>query len=349
MIYLGAGQLMATARDLFLAVGAPEDIATLVSRSLVDSNLVGHDSHGVIRIPWYIERVERGVVQAKARPSILAETDTTAIVKGNWAFGQLAASYATEILVRKAAESHVAVVSIVECNHIGRLGEYAECIANHRMIGMVAVGGATSPFNRVAPYGGAGRALGTNPYSFAVPAGKCAPFVADFATSVVAEGKLQVARAAGAKVPEGLILDAQGRPTTEPLDFYEGGMLLPFGGHKGYALCLLADLLGSYLAGAEAMAEPPNTVGAFMMALRIDTFRPFAEFAEAVDRRFAEIKAVPPAPGFDEVLIPGEPETRSRMKRLDEGIPLPEDTWNRILAVAGRYGVLPRAHAETSW
>jgi LDH2 family malate/lactate/ureidoglycolate dehydrogenase len=191
----------------------------------------------------------------------------------------------------------------------------------------------------VAPFGGAGRALGTNPYSFAVPAGAREPFLADFATSVVAEGKLQVARAKGMRVAEGIILDSEGRPSTDPNDFYKGGTMLPFGGHKGYALSLLADLLGSLLPGADAMGEPPYTAGTFMMALRVDAFRPFAEFTAAVDQRFGEIKEVPPAPGFKEVLIPGEPEARSRAQRLKEGIPLPEDTWDKMATVATQYGV----------
>jgi LDH2 family malate/lactate/ureidoglycolate dehydrogenase len=310
-----------------------------VAHSLVESNLMGHDSHGVIRVPNYVLRVEQGRIVPDARPSILRETSTTAVVQGNWAYGQSAAKYGAEVAIRKAREANVAACAIVQCNHIGRLGEYAVMMAREGMIGMVVTGGFSSPFNGVAPYGGVGRALGTNPYAFAVPAGTREPVVADFATSIVAEGKLQVARAKRSQLAEGLILDSQGRPSTDPEDFYQGGMLLPFGGHKGYALALVADLLGSRLGGAEILGEAPHTVGTFILALRIDAFRPLDEFTAAVDGRLGEIKTVPPAPGFQEVLIPGEPEARSRALRLQEGIPIPEETWDKLVETARKYGV----------
>lgn len=339
MLMFTAGQLQRVAKAVFLGVGAPDDIADYVAQSLVDANLMGHDSHGVIRVPTYVQRVEEGRVKPAARPTVVRESATTAVVKGNWAFGQVSARFATELCIRKAKETDIAATTIAECNHIGRLGEYATMIAHEGMIGMVVTGGFTAPFNGVAPYGGAGRALGTNPYSFSVPAGAHTPFLADFATSVVAEGKLQVARAKGEPVSEGVLLDSEGNPTRDPNAYYSGGMLLPFGGHKGYALSLLADLLGCLLGGAEVLGTPPHTAGTFIMALRVEAFRPFAEFTAAVDRRFAEIKAIPPARGFQEVLIPGEPEMRSKAERLREGIPVPDDTWEKIVAGAREYGV----------
>lgn len=339
MLKFSAAKLEGVAQAIFAAVGAPADIAAHVAKALVESNLMGHDSHGVIRVPTYVFRVEQGRIRPDARPSILREAGTTALVKGNWAFGQIAAKYGTEVVIGKAREANVAAAVVVQCNHIGRLGEYAETIAREGMIGMVVTGGFSSPFNSVAPYGGVGRALGTNPYAFAVPAGTREPFVADFATSMVAEGKLQVARAKRSPLPQGLILDSQGRASTNPEDFYRGGMLLPFGGHKGYALALLADLLGARLGGAEVLGEAPHTVGTFILALRVEAFRPLAEFAASVDERLGEIKAVPPAPGFQEVFIPGEPEARNKALRLQEGIPVAEETWDRIVATAGKYGV----------
>lgn len=310
-----------------------------MAQSLVQSNLMGHDSHGVIRIPTYVEMVEQGRYKPAARPEIMRETPTTAVIRGNWAFGQVAAKFATEVVIAKAKEMNVAAVALVECNHIGRLGEYSEAIAREGMIGQVITGGFSHPWNGVAPFGGAGRCFGTNPYSFAVPAEKHAPLVADFATSVIAEGKLQVARAKGVPVAEGIILDKEGKPTTDPNDFYNGGVMLPFGAHKGYALSVMADMFGSLLAGSETMAEPPHTAGTFMLAIKIDAFRPLAEFVQAADRRFDQIKGVPPAPGVKEVLIPGEPELRCKAQRMAEGVPVPEETWNRIVATGKKYGV----------
>lgn len=340
MLYVQAEQLREITQAIFKAVGSMDDVATYMAGSLVENNLMGHDSHGVIRVPAYVERIEAGQIRPAATPQVIKETRTTAVVKGNWAFGQVSAKYATQLVIDKAAEMNIASAAVVECNHIGRLGEYAEMIAANRMFGMVVSGGATAQFRGVAPYGGAKGALGTNPYAFAMPAGEQKPFIADFATSVVAEGKLQVARAKGIPLPEGAILDKAGQPTTDANEYYNGGVLLPFGGHKGYSFSLLADLLGALLAGSEVVGKPPYTAGTFLMALRIDAFRPFAEFAEAVDKRFAEIKAVPPAPGFDEVLIPGEPEARAKKKRLEEGIPVPEDTWGKITAVARKLRVV---------
>ncbi len=339
MPQFSAKQLQSVGEAIFRAVGAPPDTASYMAQTLVECNLVGHDSHGVIRIPSYVERVEIGRLAPAAKPSILRETPSTAVVRGNWGFGQVTARFAAEVVIRKARETNVAAVGAVECNHQGRLGEYSEMIAREGMIGMVVTGGFSTSFLFVAPFGGAKRALGTNPYSFAVPAGAYEPFMADFATSAVAEGKLRVAQAEGVAVPEGWVIDAEGRPSTDPNVYNKGGSLLPFGGHKGYALALLADLLGSLLPGAEMLGEPPLTYGTFMLALRVDAFRPFAEFTSAVDGRFAEIKATPPAPGFKEVLIPGEPEARTKAKRLKTGISVADTTWDRIIAIAKKYNV----------
>lgn len=339
VLTFSADQLRAVTKAVIGAVGAPEDIAEHMAQSLVRSNLMGHDSHGVIRIPAYVDMVEQGRYKASARPEIMRETPTTAVIRGNWAFGQVAAKFATEVVIAKAKEMNLAAVGLLECNHIGRLGEYSEAIAREGMIAQVVTGGFSNPWNGVAPFGGAGRCFGTNPYSFAVPAANHAPLVADFATSVIAEGKLQVARAKGIQVAEGIILDKEGKPTTNPNDFYEGGVMLPFGGHKGYALSVMADMFASLLFGAETMAEPPNTVGTFMLAIKIDAFRPFAEFAQAADRRFDQIKSVPTAPGVKEILLPGEPEACTMAVRQAEGVPVPDDTWNRIVAVGQKYGV----------
>lgn len=339
MLQFTAEQLRRVSERIFGAVGAPVEVASYMAETLVECDLMGHESHGIIRIPSYVERVENGRCDPAARPTILRETATTAVISGHWTFGQVAARFAAEQVIRKAKEANVAAVAVVECNHQGRLGEYSAMIAQEGMIGMVVTGGFGAPFNPVAPYGGAKGVLGTNPYSFAVPAGTSAPFVADFATSIIAEGKLRVAQAKGIAVQEGALIDAEGRPTTDPTAYQKGGALLAFGGHKGYALSLLADLLGSLLGGAEKVGTPPLTYGTFIMALRVDAFREFGEFGEAVDRRLAEVKAVPPAAGFKEVLIPGEPEARTRSLRLQQGIPVPEATWEKIVEVARSHGV----------
>ncbi len=177
-------QLEHFATDIFRATGAPEDIAREVAVSLVLSNLVGHDSHGVLRIPWYLEFVENGTFVPAARPSVKSETATTAIVDGNWAYGQITAGYATRLAIEKARSARVAAVGAIRCNHIGRLGEYTELAAHEGMVAFMV--NACFGAEMVTPHGGAARALASNPISFAVPAGEGEPVVADFATSAAA-------------------------------------------------------------------------------------------------------------------------------------------------------------------
>ncbi len=334
-----AERLRRIASVIFAAAGTPQDIADYVAGSLVESNLMGHDSHGVIRVPRYVEFIRTGRIIPGARPEIVKETATTAVVKGNWAFGQLTARFGAEVAIRKARENQLAAVGLVQTNHIGRLGEYTALLAEAGLVGILTTGGWRPPIAGVAPYGGAGRALGTNPYSFAVPTGRRGTVLVDFATSMVAEGKLQVARAKGTPLPPGFILDKDGNPSTNVEDYYAGGMLLPMAGHKGFALSLLADLVGAALSGADAYATPQDQTGSFMIAISVGAFRPLAEYTAVVDHRLGEIKDVPPAPGFAEVLIPGEPELRMKATREREGIALPDNTWRALVETGRQLGV----------
>lgn len=337
MLVFTAEQLRTLGHRIFAAAGAPDDVAAHVAFSLVESNLAGHDSHGIIRIPTYVLSVQRGDFVPDARPTVLRESATTAVVSGRWGFGQLAATFAADLAIAKVRASHLAAVGVVECNHIGRLGEYVDRIASAGLIGVVTAGGF--PGGAAAPFGGAGRALGTNPFAFGVPAGERPPMIVDFATTVVAEGKLQVLRAKKQPAPLGWILDKDGNPTTNVEDFYSGGSLVAFGGHKGYALGMVAEVLAGSLPGVEKYRGQRRGHGTFVLAIDPDVFRPIEEFGASVDAFFGRVKDVPTAPGFDEVLIPGEPERRSRAQRLAEGIPVAEDTWARLQSLAEELGI----------
>ncbi len=342
-----ASQLERLGTEIFAAVGAPNDIAERVARSLVLANLCGHDSHGVMRIPAYITLVQDGTISPAARPSTISETNTTATVDGNWAFGAVTAQYATRLGMEKARPAGVAAVCAVRSNPIGRLGEYTEIAAREGMVAMLF----NSAFDGglVAPYGGAERVLTTNPISFAVPAGDGQPVVADIATSAVAEGKLQVARAKGLPVPTGAILDRNGNPSTDARDFYEGGVILPFGGHKGYVLSAVIELLSKHLAGAEKVSKPGLTFGLVMVVIDVAAFRPLDEFLSAVDTTLSTIRRTTPAPGFTEVMAPGDPERRARAERKEKGIVLPDETWQRLRETADRLCVvLPEPQELTS-
>jgi LDH2 family malate/lactate/ureidoglycolate dehydrogenase len=338
MLTITADRLRAVTSRIFEAAGTPPDLAAQMADVLVESNLVGHDSHGVIRIPAYLEQIRRGTLIPSARPEVISETPGSALVDGKYGFGHIAAAFATEVAVRKAKEAKAVVVAIVRCNHIGRLGEWAERAAARDVIAIVVVGGSGGP-GLAAPYGGAARALGTNPISIGIPGGTMPDLLVDFATTAIAEGKVQVARAKGEPLPPGCILDKDGNPSTNPEDLYAGGMLLPFGGHKGYGLAMVVEMLGGALAPGVIYNGDGRRGGAVIIAVDATTFCTLADYESSADFTLRRIKAVPPARGFSEVLLPGEPERRSREQRLRNGIPVPEATWEAITAAARGLGV----------
>jgi LDH2 family malate/lactate/ureidoglycolate dehydrogenase len=334
---LSAADLHRLTAAIFRATGAPDDLATQVADVLVDNHLAGHDSHGILRIPEYVQSVRVGEIVPTARPAVLAETPTTALVGGNWAFGQVTALFAADLAIEKALHERVAVVSVVQAGHTGRLAAFTERAARRDVVMFMAIGTVGRPIT--APYGGASAALGTNPVSFSLPNPDGPPVTLDFATSAIAAGKIRVARARNEPLPPGAILDREGRPTTDPEAFFEGGFLLPFGAHKGYALAVIAELLSGPLAGADAYPGVTSRSGIFIFALAGATFRPLADYGRALAATLGRIKGVPPAPAFDEVLVPGEPEARARERRQHEGIPIPDATWEAVKAAAAELGV----------
>ena len=328
--------------DIFVAAGTPDDLAQQVAHSLVEANLAGHDSHGVLRVASYLDFIRQGRIQPASRPETVQEGPATALVDGRWGFGQVTARYAMALAVEKARAAGVAAVAAVRCNHIGRLGEWTEMAAAGGVVGFccVAIGGGPTA---AAPYGGARRAFGTNPLSFGIPVDHTPAVVSDFATTVVAEGKLRYAREKGVPLPEGWILDKEGRPSRDPADFYAGGTILPFGGHKGYALALVVELLSLALTGADAAPQPDGWhSGALFLCLNPAAFRSIEAYDRGVTAILQRVKAVPPAPGFEEVLLPGEPERRTRAERSRDGIPLPDATWETLRQCAAELGVAPR-------
>jgi hydroxycarboxylate dehydrogenase B len=339
-----AEQLREVTQAIFSGAGAPGDVAAEMAEALVGANLAGHDSHGVIRIPAYLNQIKEGTLDPAARPEVVRETATTALVDGKWGFGHVAAKFGTDVAIRKAKEDQTAAVSIVRCNHIGRLGQWASQAAAEGVIAMVVVGGGGGSLTRLgrgtaAPFGGAERALSTNPISIGIPGGETPDMLVDFATTVVAEGKLQVARAKDTPVPEGAILDKDGKPTTNANDFYDGGMMLPFGGHKGYALSMVVEMLGGALTPGDELNGEGRRGGAVIWALNAFAFRSPESYRENADFVLKRIKGIKPAPGFDEVLLPGEPELRSKEARLKEGIPVADTTWEQIVEGGKSVGV----------
>jgi len=339
---VSASALLRLCRAVLQAVGTPIDLAGTVSQSLIDANLSGLDSHGVQRLPTYVESVRIGQVQPAARPVIATRNRATAEVDGSWGWGQPAAHLAVDTAIELAIECNASAVTIARCNHIGRLGEYVERLALKGMVGIAMCNtGAV-----VAPFGGRARMLGTNPFAFAAPAGESnPPIMIDFATASVAEGKLVLARAKNEVIPLGSIIDSAGHPSVDPDAFYAGGALLPFGGHKGYGMSVMVELLGGVLSGGGASSSQSygNGNGAILIALNIEAFRPLASFMIESASLRSSLKRSPAAEGFREVMVPGEPETVARRDRQQHGIPIPIRTWNEISALARQVGVDPRA------
>jgi uncharacterized oxidoreductase len=328
MPHVAPDELRSLGQDIFVGAGVPIETARQVADSLVGANLAGHDSHGVIRVPTYVELVRGGRIVATAHPELMHETASIAAVDGHWAFGQLTARQSMAIAIAKARDSGIAAVSAVACNHIGRVGEWVEMAADEGLIGFATV--AIYGFGlSAAPYGGAERAMSTNPIAFGLPSATRGNVVADFATTTVAEGKLQVARAKGVDVKPGCIIDAHGRPSNSPQDFYDGGAMLPFGAHKGYGLAVVSQLLSLALTGALGAAQGELSSGALFVCMDPGAFGPRAAYGQAADTLLGQIKAVRPAPGFDEVLLPGEPEQRARAAHAD-GVLVDDVTWGKL-------------------
>lgn len=359
MQVVAPGPLEEMARRIFVAAGTPEDLAGDVARHLVKANLSGHDSHGVIRIPRYMQMIEQGNLVADARPEVVRDWPATAVVDGKRGFGQVAALFALDVALQKAKSAGVGAASIQRCNHIGRLGDYGEAAAERGYIALVTFGSTGPNSGHSAPFGGAARHLGTNPWSVGVPAQVDQPnqsaasgqsgasngcgretgaVVVDFATTVVAEGKIQVARAKHAPLPPGSIVDKEGKPSTNAEDFYAGGMILPMGGHKGYGLSLVAALLGAGLT-AESAATEGRGGGVFVLAINPRAFAAPEAYSGTVGNLTTAVKAVAPAPGFAEVLLPGEPEAKARAERQKSGVPIPPDTWEALVETAQRFDV----------
>lgn len=345
MITKSAEELRSLAKRILLAAGASEENATRVAEHLASSNLCGVDTHGIWNLPGYVAGIKAGEIMPTNRPAILRETPTSALVTGNWTFGHVAAASAMEIAIQKARQQNMAVIGAVQLHHIGRVGEYAEMAAAAGMISLIASSGFSQERPRCAPYGGRSRVLDTNPLAMGFPAGDEPPMMFDYATTATSGVKVILARDRQQKLPPGCIIDKDGNPTTDPNAFFDGGAYLPFGGHKGYALMMAVEYLGRILTGADAFVDPDRGGATFrhqgttMVVFKADVFRPSAEYRLQADEMARRIRAVPPAPGFTDVLVPGDPESRTRTERLRSGIPIAADIWKSIVDLAASLGL----------
>ncbi len=343
-----AEELVDLVREILVAAGAEARNAEAVADHLVLANLSGVDTHGIWHVPGYLAAMNVGEIAPAAKPGIVRETPSTALVTGNWTFGQVTANFAMQVAIEKAASQNVAVVGLVQTHHIGRLGHFVERAAEAGMIAMVWAGGYSEEAPVTVPYGGRKPVLHTNPIAMGFPAGEESAMMFDFATTAASGVKVVNAHRREESVPAGWIVDRDGNPTTNPGDFFDGGGHLPFGGHKGYAFMMTAEFLGRILTGADEYVEagrggPINRhQGVTLVVMKAGLFRPLTDFARQADEMERRVRAIPPAPGFDEVLAPGDLESRTRVARRRDGIPIAEDTWQSIVAAAESVNVKER-------
>jgi hydroxycarboxylate dehydrogenase B len=340
-----AERLVEFSTSLLAAGGLSPDEAALVGRSLVGANLRGHDSHGVMRIPGYLDQVAKREIVPGAPLSVIRETSDALVADGHWGFGQTQAQRLTGKLIDKALAGSVAIGTLVHASHIGRLGEYCEMAAEAGLVSIV-MANTHGHARRVAPPGGKAPRLGTNPLAIGAPH-RDGALLLDFGTSATAEGKVRVKRIAGQMCPDGWLLDSEGHPTNDPHTLYgkPPGTILPMGGdqaYKGFGLGLMVEIFAGALSGGVCIRETPinqNGNCVLMLLLNPGGLGGAAHFSDEVQALTEFIRSCPTVAGVQEILLPGDPERRAAALRGAHGIPLDEGNWNELVKLAAKLQV----------
>ncbi len=339
--------LCSFARSLFVAANVPAADADVVARHLVDANLCGHDSHGVMRVPQYLQFLKDGKFHAGVPLDILSETPAVVAADANWGLGQVQSHRLLGMLLEKVSAIGVASGTLRNSGHVGRLGEYAERAAA-RGFALIACVNSHGAGRRVAPPGGREGRISTNPICLGVPT-DAEPVVLDFGTSVAAEGKVRVHYQKNEPVPPGWLLDADGQPTTNPAVLYEEprGTLLPFGGsqaYKGFGLGLLIDLFAGGLSGGSCSHPDAPLAGIgnalLFIVLNPELFGGRERFLESTTGLAGFVRSCPTAAGVEQIMLPGDPERAMKARRLIDGIAIPDGTWTMLVKEAERLNVV---------
>ncbi len=347
---LSAADLTTFTHALFVRAGVPDAYARVVADSLVDANLRGHDSHGVMRAPFYLGRLKDGGLDPHATLVVEKETASSLVGDGGWGLGQIVARDLMERLIAKCATSAIACGTLKRSTHIGRLGEYAELAAAQGYMSLI-VANTHGAAQRVAPVGGKRPRLGTNPICIGMPGGAEGPFIFDIGTSATAEGKVRVKKIAGQPVPLGWILDPEGQPTTDPNQLYGDppGTILPLGGdqaYKGFGLAFMIEMISGGLSGGQcAYPNPPPPVGnaACFLVINPEFFGGTEHLRHEVAQLETYVRGVPRIDGAGEITLPGDPERRTLAQRRVHGIPLDDGNWQALVKLAHELGVTPPA------
>ena len=328
----------------YSALGLPGDDAGLLADSLVQADLWGHQSHGVMRTFWYGKRIQSGAVKAVSTPEIVLDGGAIAVMDGNDGIGQVITALAMQEAIERSRKHGIGAVAVRNSGHFGTAMYFTRMAANAGCIGFLS----TNASPAMAPWGGRSKLIGTNPWSIAAPAGQYPPMMLDIANTAVARGKLYVAGKKGEAIPEGWAIDAEGRPTTDPAMGIAGN-ILPMAGHKGYAVAAMMDVLSGILSGSRFadgvigpyMAEGRSGVGHFAMVLNIEAFRPLEDFIADTESLIERIKRTPLAAEAEEVFYPGEPEARAEEHHRAVGIEIPGETLAELDAGARALGITP--------
>jgi L-2-hydroxycarboxylate dehydrogenase (NAD+) len=355
--YFDYQELLRFTKDVFTSIGSSEEHAILAATGLLKADLRGIDSHGIARLVGYVRLWEAKRANAKPRIQVVHETPSTGVVDGDGGLGLVVAPFAMKIAIEKARKVGSGWIAVRNSNHFGIAAEHAMKALDEDMIGIVM----TNASALVAPTFSIERLLGTNPICVAIPSGTEPPFVADLATTTAANGKLEILQRKNQQAPEGWIQDKDGQISTNPHELKAGGALLPLGGdrdhgsHKGYALGAIVDIFSGVLSGANygpwvppfpayvPIPEnmPGKGIGHFFGAMRIDAFRKAEEFKKDMDQWLVRFRNAKPAKGFDQVLVPGDPERLMQSERFQDGIPLMQSVIQDLEFLAEKFSISP--------
>ncbi len=324
-------------------MGSAPDEAHEVADHLVRANLAGHDSHGVGMLPAYVRLLQDGLLVPNQTPEIVLDAGALLVIDARRGYGQRMTANAVRSAIARARELGACVLALRNASHIGRIGTYGELAAREGMA-FTAFVNVTDHRDVQAPWACAEPRLGTNPFCTAVPGVDGPALLLDMATTTIAAGKARVAYNKGVAVPEGSLIDAAGQPTDDPAGFIRdhSGALLSFGRHKGSGLAVMCEIMAGAIGGGQRVDQPTsNGILNSMLAIVIDVSRlgDPASIAAAVESTKAHIRSSRVAPGFDEVLLPGEPERRAAAERREAGVPVDAQTWQDIRDAAGKLGI----------
>jgi hydroxycarboxylate dehydrogenase B len=342
-------ELLNFCKQLLAGGGIPQADADLVAGLLVKAELRGYAGHGVTRVLQYLTFIKNNIYNLSTKPQVEREGKISAVIDAKHYIGQVAARMAMELAIKKAKEHGVGIVTLRRAGHTGRLADYMEMATEQGLIGMGAasVGSATTTL-----YGGMKPITGTNPMAFGIPTRNGEPIILDFATASMSMGEIQKRVAKGERIPDGVILDGDGKPTNDFKSFRgpPRGVFLPFGGYKGSGVALITEILGGLLSGNgpgknwwDKGAHGVN--GVFLQAFAVEEFQPLEKFYDKVDEFVAFIKTTKCAPGFNEILLPGEMARRRETKQRSEGVEIDAATWEQLRQLASELDVAPLPNA----